>query len=243
MDTIKINSKNVKMIAHKGLSSLEPENTNPAFVAAGNRSYYGIETDIHVTADERFVVIHDETTARVSLERVDINVEESSYAELEGIVLPDFDGSTVRSDIRIPLLEEYVNICKKYDKKCVLELKNPFERKHIEKLVEEIRGLDYLDGMIYISFSWENCIMLRELLPDAKIQWLISEEDFGDSDIDALVKNHLDLDIRYSRLTKELVEKLHKAGIEVNCWTCDEKEIGEELVEMGVDYITTNILE
>ena len=39
---------NVKMIAHRGVSGLERENTCPAFVAAGVKSYYGIETDVHV---------------------------------------------------------------------------------------------------------------------------------------------------------------------------------------------------
>ena len=51
MDTIKIKKKKVKMIAHRGLSGLERENTCSAFVAAGNRSYFGIETDVHRTAD------------------------------------------------------------------------------------------------------------------------------------------------------------------------------------------------
>ena len=52
MDTIKINKKNVKMVAHRGLSGIETENTSSAFVAAGNRSYFGIECDIHVTKEK-----------------------------------------------------------------------------------------------------------------------------------------------------------------------------------------------
>ena len=103
MDTIKLKSGNVKMIAHRGLSGVERENTYPAFVAAGNRSYYGIETDVHKTADGNFVIIHDETTERVSLGKVNINVETSDYVQLENIVLPDFDESMGRQDIRIPL--------------------------------------------------------------------------------------------------------------------------------------------
>ena len=66
MNTTKINSKNVKMVAHRGVSGIERENTCPAFVAAGNRSYFGIETDVHVTKDGKFVIIHDETTERIS---------------------------------------------------------------------------------------------------------------------------------------------------------------------------------
>ena len=66
MDTVKISHGNTKMIAHRGLSGIEQENTNAAFVAAGNRSYYGIETDVHRTADGQYVIIHDDTTARVT---------------------------------------------------------------------------------------------------------------------------------------------------------------------------------
>ena len=35
MDTIKFDKKQVKMVAHRGVSGLEMENTNAAFVAAG----------------------------------------------------------------------------------------------------------------------------------------------------------------------------------------------------------------
>ena len=120
MNTVKVNRGQTQMIAHRGVSWLERENTNAAFIAAGNRSYYGIETDVHVTKDGKFVIIHDETTERVSLGEYNINVEESDYSEVEKIVLPDLDNTTDRKDIRIPLLSEYIKICKKYEKTCVL---------------------------------------------------------------------------------------------------------------------------
>ena len=59
MNTIKFEKGNTLVVAHRGLSGIEPENTNAAFIAAGNRSYYGIETDIYKTADGKFVVNHD----------------------------------------------------------------------------------------------------------------------------------------------------------------------------------------
>ena len=108
MDTIKINSKKVKIIAHRGASGLERENTCPAFLAACNRSYFGVETDIRMTTDKKFIILHDATTQRVSMEKNNINVEECDYASLENIVLPDHDGSTDRRDIRLPLLKEYI---------------------------------------------------------------------------------------------------------------------------------------
>lgn len=242
MDTIKINSLNTKMIAHRGVSGLEKENTNPAFVAAGNRSYFGVETDVHVTTDGKFVIIHDETTDRITNGKVDINVEASDYAAIKDIVLPDVDGNTVRGDIRIPLLSEYINICKKYNKICVLEVKNHFVEKDLERLVEEIKADGYLESVIFISFNLANCINLRKLLPDNDVQFLYADK-VTDELLNTLLENKLDLDIHYSFMTEENVKLLHSKGIKINCWTVDNKEDGERLAAWGVDFITSNILE
>lgn len=242
MNTIKIKSKSVKMVAHRGLSGLERENTAAAFVAAGNRSYFGIETDIHKTADGKFVVIHDESTKRVSGDKIDINVELVTSAEIERITLPDIDKSTNRADIKIPFLKDYIKICKKYEKVCVLELKNAFEKEDIVKIIDEIKEEGYLENVIFISFVWENCIALRSILKENDIQFLTGNE-VDDQLIKKLKKENLNLDIHYKKLTKEAVKKLHKNGIKVNCWTCDDKAEAEKLVKMGVDFITSNILE
>lgn len=242
MNTVKINSKKVKMIAHRGLSGLERENTCAAFVAAGNRSYYGIETDVHKTADGKYIIIHDETTERVTLGKYNINVENSAYSEVSDIVLPDLDGSTNRKDIKIPLLIDYIKICKKYGKVCVLELKNPFKQSDIEEIIRIIRDEDYLDKTIFISFILGNCKILRALLPDGEIQWLLNRE-VTEENLAILKEYYFGLDCHYAAVSTELINRVHALGLEINCWTCDKKEIAEKLADMGVDYITTNILE
>lgn len=242
MDTIKIERGSVKMIAHRGVSGLERENTVPAFLAAGNRSYFGVETDIHRTADGRYVVIHDETTSRVTRGAVNINVEENPYDAVKDIVLPDKDGSTMRQDIRIPLLGEYIHICKKYDKTCVLELKNAFSREEIREIVAIIREYDYLDKVIFISFVLANCLTLRDLLPQQPVQWLTAKE-LTEELMKTLEEQRLGLDSYYKVLSRDVIDRLHAAGLEVNCWTVDDPQWAADLIAMGVDYITTNILE
>ena len=243
MNTVKIDKGNIKMIAHRGLSGLERENTCPAFVAAGNRSYWGIETDIHVTADGKFVVIHDETPERVSDGAWTLNVEESTQAQLQQVLLPDLDGSTHRPDIRLPFLEDYIAICKKYDKKAVLELKNLFAPADIARVVEELKRLEYLEGTVFISFKWDNCAELRRLLPDHKIQYLLGSAGVSEESLQKMIDHRMDLDVRGDKLTKEIVDRMHAAGLEVNCWTIDKPEHAEIMKSLGVDYITTNILE
>ena len=242
MDTIKLKKKKVKMIAHRGLCGLERENTCSAFVAACNRSYFGIETDVHRTADGKYVIIHDETTERVSNGTNNLNVEQLTYEEIKSVYFPDINSTNERRDLVIPQLVDYLSICKKYDKVCVLELKNRFEKEHISEILDIIKEQEYLDKVIFISFSFENCVDLRSLLPTHDIQWLtggpIKEEK-----INELVKYNVNLDINFKSLDKATIKKLHALGLTVNCWTVNNKEDGEKLVKMGVDYITTNILE
>ena len=242
MDTIKINKNGVKMVAHRGLSGLERENTYPAFIAAANRSYFAIECDIHKTADGEFVVIHDETTDRVSGGKYNIDVEKSAYETFKDIILPDLDGKFDRKDIKIPLLVDYIKICKKYNKVCVLEIKKPFSKQDLTRVVKIIENEDYINQVIFISFSFNNCLHLRDIGENLKIQWLVGK-DATDKHIQTLKEKHIDTDIRYTVLTKEIVDYFHSLGLEVNCWTCDSTTEAERLIEMGVDYITTNILE
>ena len=54
---------------------------------------------------------------------------------------------------------------------------------------------------------------------------------------------YLDLDIRYTALTAENIALLKSKGIKVNCWTVDDPAAAAQLIEWGVDFITSNILE
>lgn len=240
MNTIKIQAKQARMIAHRGLSGLEKENTCAAFVAAGNReSYFGIETDVHRTADGKFVIFHDDDTARVGLDR--LVIEDSTFQTLRSLQLTDIDGRRGRADLVIPTLEEYVSICKKYEKVCVLELKNRFSAEDVYRIAAIIEGLGYLDHVIFISFVLDNLLALRQRYPLQPAQYLLCS--FGPEELETLKTHRLDLDLEYTAATREIVEQLHAEGLKINCWTADTAEAGRRLAEMGVDYITSNILE
>lgn len=239
MNTIKFNSLNTKVVAHRGLSGIEKENTNIAFVAAGNRSYFGIETDVHRTLDGKFVCFHDDTTGRVAIDNMVI--EETTFDTLRKLLLTDRDGIKGREDLKIPTLKEYISTCKRYEKIAVLELKNEFEKEDIAKICDEINELDYLENVIFISFAFNNLVKLREIYPEQKVQFLTSK--YFEELPAILVKHKFDLDILYTELSEERIKLLHDKGIEINCWTCDDKCAGEDMASWGIDYITSNILE
>lgn len=239
MDTLHLNASQVKMVAHRGLSGLELENTCSAFVAAGNRSYFGIETDVHRTADGQFIIIHDDNTKRVAQD--EMIVEKTTFETLRALRLCDKDGKKGRKDLLLPSLREYVQVCKKYGKISVLELKNHFSPADLDTIIAIIREEGWLENTIFISFDLPNMICIRERLPQQKAQFLIS--DYPDWLVDTLKKYSLDLDIYFKALTAERVKELHEAGVEVNVWTVDTLEDAQRMVEYGVDYITSNIVE
>lgn len=239
MNTIKIQKGNTKMVAHRGVSGLELENTCAAFVAAGNRSYEGVETDVHVTSDGKFIIIHDDNTGRVAVDAM--VVEQTDYETLRALQLKQTDGM-LRTDLHLPSLEEYLSICKHYDKVCVLELKNPMEEEAVKGIIETCKAVYSLDKMIFISFAFQNMLYIRKYAPDAEAQYLLAEE-ITQTHIDSLAEHKLDLDSHYLAMSEELVKRLHDRGIRVNCWTVDDPEIAQRLVSWGVDYITSNILE
>lgn len=241
MKPLHLEAPKPRMVAHRGLSGIEMENTCSAFVAAGNRSYFGIETDVHVTKDGQFIIIHDDTTLRVALDN--LTVEESTYETLRSLHLCDKDGQRGRKDLVLPSLAEYIQICKKYEKVSVLELKNHMQPQDIDRIIDVIREEGWLDQTIFISFDLPNMIYVREKLPDQKAQYLAGGGADWDSVMDALTQYSLDLDAHFGLITEERLKALHDAGKEVNVWTVDHLEDAERLAEWGVDYITSNIIE
>lgn len=239
MNTRKFNKKTTKVIAHRGLSGIEVENTCSAFVAAGNRSHYGIETDVHRTADGKFIIGHDEDLKRIAGE--DVSIEKVSLSVSQSVVLFDKDGTKNRVDLRPCTLENYLSIVKKYEKHAVLELKSDFTEEEIAKIIDIVKSYDYLDNLTFISFIYDNLTKVKKILPDQSAQYLFWK--VTDEEIARLVRDKIDVDVWCKELTKEQIDACHKAGLTVNCWTVDEIEDGERFADWGIDYITSNILE
>ena len=237
MDTIKINNKNVLMIAHRGVSGLETENTKEAFILAGNKSYYGIETDVHVTLDGKFLICHDDNILRVT--GTDLVIEENNYDDIVKNQIYKF--RTTINELEFPNLTDYISICKQYNKEAILEIKNEVKESDAIRIVEEIISLGWLDHTTIISFCMNNLLNIRKHYKDIKLQFLTGE--FNDDLLKVLVDNNLNLDYYFDNLTKEIVDKMHSFNLVVNCWTVDKEEDAYRLIDMGVDMITSNILE
>lgn len=238
-DTIKLDKKGtgVLMIAHRGLSGLETENTQCAFVAAGNRSYYGIETDVHITKDGKYVISHDGNLSRIFGK--DIEIKDYLYEDLRKVRKIE-KGDTVEY-MAVPTLREYFDVCRRYGKKSVLELKVEYTDEQLKEIIEIAKEEKQFENVIFISFFPDNMIRLRKILPNHPLQLLTGP--INSEIMDICESNSLEIDADYMSLNEENIAELKRRGIKINCWIVNDLEHAEKLVSWGVDFITTNILE
>ena len=240
-NTIKLENKgNTQVIAHRGLCGIEPENTHAAFIAAGNRSFYGIESDAHKTADGKYVMMHDANTLRMSGD--DIEIAKATYETLRGLRLKQKDGVRGRTDLRIPSLEEYLGICKHYGKKAILELKDDFTAQDVDEICRIVEELEYMDETIFISFKLNNLLLVKERNPQQSAQYLV-EKPIEDEFIQEMADKGLGIDARQDLFTEEILQKCREKGVQTNAWTVNNPDMARKLMDWGIDFITTNILE
>lgn len=101
--------------AHRGLHKIDksiPENSLPAFDAAAKIGY-GVELDVHITADGQLVVFHDDTADRVC--GVEGRIEDMTWAEISRLRL-------CGTEYGVPLLSDVLRVI---DNRCpmIVELK------------------------------------------------------------------------------------------------------------------------
>ncbi len=225
----------MRIFAHRGLSSIYPENTLLAFSKAMEYKIDGIETDVQMTKDGELVIFHDEMLARTTNGKGflrDYTLEE--LKKLNANNKMDYE-------VEIPTLDEFLALVEGSGLTINLELKTSiFEYDGIEeKTLELIKKHNLEDNVIISSFNHQSLVRMKKIDPNIKCGVLT-----GDVLIDGekYVKEHgfEAFHPLFVYCTKERVELAHSLGIAMNVWTVDWKEQFDMMKDVGVDVVMTN---
>lgn len=238
-DTIKIGVPFKGMVGHRGCAGLQTENTLKAFHEGGKRTYIALECDVHPTIDGYIVVNHDESLQRVAGN--DMVICKHTLEEVLSVPFPDKETGLINPDLHVPLFTEYLDVCIKYNKIPVVELKQTLRAHDVPKIVEIVREKGLLDKVIFISFFPGYLTKLREMLPNVKIQFL--SQVWTSSVFDLCVQFNFGIDLLYTEMTKEIIDMMHSKNLECNVYTVDDKEVALKLISWNIDFITSNICE
>lgn len=218
----------VRLIAHRGFTPVAPQNSIPAFMEAGKRRFWAIETDVHRTADGHLVCIHDATVD--STYKGSGAVREMTLKELLELERVEEEG------LKIPLFSEYLRICRQAGAVPFIETKT----EDIPQILEETAEWFRPDEIVMSSTKFHHLEMVRKLTEDIFIHHIFSDEDYA-KQLKRMGKSGLSY--KYSELEdvpEGLIERTHEQGICVCLRAGDNPETVRRMLEMGLDYIPTN---
>lgn len=239
------NKGRTKIIAHRGGGGIATENTLEAFTRAGAHTYYGMECDVQRTRDGYYVIFHDWDINRMTGDSG--SIESHTFNELRRLQLYDtrfewrVGGKNPR--LQIPTLGEYLEVCKRYKKQAIIELKSDIGASDVVKIADIVRNAKYLGSTIFISFSLDQLLTLRSRLPNQTLLMNVGAASIAERNLPMLRANRIGCNFAYNAVDQGVVNRLHSAGLKVGCWTVNDPKIAQKLVGYGVDFITTDILE
>ncbi len=220
-----------KVVAHRGYwrHAGSAQNSLAAFNKADSIGVYGAEIDVWMTADGRLVVNHDKVFKGVDMEN-------DTYDTIRRVRL---DNGEV-----LPDLDEYLRLVQsKPGTRLVLEMKSLTDLRREDecaaKIVDALRRYGLLERTDIIAFSINACLAFKKLCPVGLPIYYLE----GDLDLAKLGRLGLSgLDCHHSIILAhpEWVDIAHKAGLKVNAWTVDNADTMRKLINLGVDFITTN---
>ncbi|MEG2080571.1 MAG: glycerophosphodiester phosphodiesterase family protein [Oscillospiraceae bacterium] len=232
------NEKEIHLTAHRGLSAICPENTAVSFEAAGEKGFFALECDTHCTTDGTWVVLHDSNLKTM----LDSSGDVKSYSYDELLKMNIANGANIENyvDLKICTLQQYIDICKKYNCRPMIEIKD----KRVEKMKDLYALLEKNDiqkSAIIISFYIED---LKEMLRiDSNLETWYLVHYITQKNIDQAIdagKSGVAFCATYNADRPEWIKKIHSNGLCAACWTVDTPELLQKMLDADVKYITTN---
>lgn len=232
------------IVAHRGGAKEFTENTVEAFQRAAHIGAAAIETDIRLTKDGVVVIYHDDNVGRVEGMPfgtkgplvADVNYAEMTAKSLQpvgedkgGRKVPTF--KDVLDKVPSVLLNVELKRCPRFEElvdKTMAILKNhpAFDRVVLEApdlaTAQKLRAGLGTNLKLHINPGYDSSVPY-----DEAVKKVIA------------FKPH-SLSISYKKLSWEIVDLAHKAGVEVWVWTVDDPGIAQAAALLGADAIKTD---
>lgn len=245
------------VIGHRGASAYVPENTLASYGLAEELDADYIELDIHLTKDDKLVVMHDkdvEGTTEESGEIASFTLDELKelsanfrYKDEEKIA------AIGKSEMyAVPTLEEVFSQFGE-NMNFIIELKDPQDYPGIEeKLLKVLQELDMIgfdeDGrpkIVIQSFDEAGLKKIHKLNKDIPLLKLISVDEgekakLSAKEVAGLLDYAAGIGISYEAVTAPFIHDMQKKGLLVYAYTVNDAETALKLMSLGANGIHTD---
>lgn len=253
----------VQVVAHRGMgqgfiqSDAPPENTLPAFME-GWKIARSCELDVHLTKDGQVIVIHDDTTNRTT--NASWIVRDRFANELRSLDAGRWKAQKW-AGTRLPLLEDVLDAM---PAGCELFIELKDGPQVVPPAAELVRQSGKASQVVLISFDIDTIAAAKQELPENDcLLIVVFEADYNNGrwnvlydegpgfrtvtkmlvidDLIALVKQYdlNGIDTSFA-VPPALLARLHDEKLRSVVWTVDEPSIALDMVQLGVNTITTD---
>lgn len=213
------------VLAHRGASTAQPENTIAAFETAREMGADGVELDIRMSKDDIVVVHHDAELA-------------------DGRLIRDTNSKQLPAEV--PTLAAVLETCEGMFVN--IEIKNDpddadFDLEHaiVPELLKLLRGRD-ISTILVSSFDMTAINAVHDVAPYIPTGFLTTARVGAEVSVGrAAAHGHKAVHPSNDIVTAKWVATAHEAELTVNVWTVDDPKRIVELVAMGVDAVITNV--
>lgn len=222
------------IIAHRGASGIEPENTMRAFEAAYQAGADGLELDIFLSKDKVIVVTHDQKSHRLTPENWDVR-----KTTLQKLKTLDYGKGE-----KIPTLEEVFEAFLSKFKIINVEIKSTgFRTDGIEKkLAHLVKKFNCHEKLLISSFNPIHIYRFRKLMTKVKIGYLIAPHDhisqYHFHTIRWLKPDTLNL--HPTLVNHKQTQNFFELGIPIWMWSIDSEPEWQYWIDQGVEALITD---
>jgi len=239
-----------RLFAHRGASTLAPENTLAAMEKAVALGVWGLETDITVSADGVLFLMHDQTLARttdvaeVFPGREDDRAESFTWEELARLDAGSWFGRRGSfAHEPIPTLEALLQVVKENDLQFIYDLRippagHPFSEQALGLCLEALRDSG-VAGRTWVLAGVEEFAAIQAVLPEAILATGIDASETPPAPAEVVAEGFQVVNSTYG-LSRREIQAYQDAGLWVNLYVADEPWQYSRLWLVGADSVTSN---
>lgn len=239
-EVVPSNDYAINSVAHRGYSTVAPENTLSAYKLAAQNGFNTVECDVEFTKDGVPVLLHDATVDRTS--NGTGNIADLTLEEVRAL---DFGSwkSELYAGEQIPTFAEFIALCKELNLHPYIEIKNTISADYAKTLYDIVANAEMQDNVTWISFSATSLGLIKDLDDTARLGYVVSDVTATTITTATGLKtenNEVFIDCYYS-LDSDDVSLCKNAGFALEVWTVDKSDTLLALDEY-VSGVTSNWL-
>lgn len=233
----KIKNNKSKLIGHRGLNAIYPENTCLAIEKACEMGMFGVELDIIKTSDGKYCVIHDDTVDRTTNGTGTVENLTSSY--IKGLRIDGGNGNPAYySPLKVPFLEDILSIIQIYNTIAFIEMKGT--NYDYDKVLQTIYNFKLEEKVCLLSFNENHMVQMRNR--DKNILIALNG-NLTKENVDKLSTwGNSIISTPISYVTDELVKYAHSKNVPVISYSATSYTVFRQQIKLGIDLMTTDFV-